>query len=796
MNKFIGLVLVLFYTTVSAQDGDLNMTIVAKVPEATGGSGIWHYYDPIKKIEYAVLGSKAATIIYSLEDPTKPIERFRLPGGQTIWREVFSYGKFVYAVTDVNADDGLAIIDMSKAPDTIKGSFWKPSVTAGGKTEILGKCHTLFIDEKGILSLNGCTPWSGTLFFDLKPDPKNPKFIGSTLKRYCHDNYVRRDTVYSSEINDGKLTMYDARDYKNVVEIASFNTPNNFNHNSWLSNDSKYIFTTDEREDAFVASYDISDLKKITLLDKYKPKDTENTGVIPHNTRYLNGYLITSYYTDGVKIVDAHRPDNLIEVGSIDTYLGQGTGFNGCWGVSPYLPSGLIIASNIPDGLYVIKPTYVRACYLEGLVTDTITGFPILDARIVVKALRKNYDFSNIQGIYKTGYATAGEYEVEFSHPDYFPKTVKVSLLNGEVTIKDVQLISRRPTITAKVIVKDSITGLVMNNAHVRITNTNTDKSANTMADGVASLFIFQDSIPYEVVVGKWGYRHKKVIFQSDKQSGNIEILVRKGYQDDFIFDQGWTVSSTASAGKWAKGEPIGSLYRSEQFQPEFDIVTDFGNECYVTGNTGGDPSLDDVDNGATTLTSPVMKLSNYKEPILSFYHWFVNASGQGAPNDRMNIRLSNGSTIVFVKEITNNSPNWIFSEFIKVKDLLPLTDSMRLIVDIADDNPGHLVDGAFDGFLLVDAIISYINSNNNEIAIKAFPNSFSHQTHVAYKTNENQSYTLKIQVSDQYGRIIQEKNLNEKEGLISLGEDWNQGFYVLRIFDQYQSKSITLVKI
>ncbi|MFN8332395.1 MAG: hypothetical protein U0T81_14455 [Saprospiraceae bacterium] len=32
----------------------------------------------------------------------------------------------------------------------------------------------------------------------------------------------------------------------------------------------------------------------------------------------------------------------------------------------------------------------------------------------------------------------------------------------------------------------------------------------------------------------------------------------------------------------------------------------------------------------------------------------------------------------------------------------LPLTDSMRLIVDISDDTPGHLLEGAFDDFLLL----------------------------------------------------------------------------------------------
>ena len=40
------------------------------------------------------------------------------------------------------------------------------------------------------------------------------------------------------------------------------------------------------------------------------------------------------------------------------------------WGVYPWLPSGLIIASDIEEGLYVLQPNYVRGAYLEGSIRD------------------------------------------------------------------------------------------------------------------------------------------------------------------------------------------------------------------------------------------------------------------------------------------------------------------------------------------------------------------------------------------------------------------------------------------
>jgi hypothetical protein len=68
-----------------AQSGDLNMKIIAHVPAPQGGSGIWHYVDK-NGIEYAALGTKNSLVIYSLEDPTKPIERARVDGVNTTWR--------------------------------------------------------------------------------------------------------------------------------------------------------------------------------------------------------------------------------------------------------------------------------------------------------------------------------------------------------------------------------------------------------------------------------------------------------------------------------------------------------------------------------------------------------------------------------------------------------------------------------------------------------------------------------------------------------------------------------------
>ena len=36
------------------------------------------------------------------------------------------------------------------------------------------------------------------------------------------------------------------------------------------------------------------------------------------------------------------------------------------WGAFPFFDSGIILGTDFQQGLFVLKPTYVRACYLEG----------------------------------------------------------------------------------------------------------------------------------------------------------------------------------------------------------------------------------------------------------------------------------------------------------------------------------------------------------------------------------------------------------------------------------------------
>ena len=420
--------------------GQLNMELLSTVPYDSDGNDVWGYNAPDGS-EYAIMGTVAGVSIVNITDPRNPLEVEFIPQQPSIWRDMKTWDNYAYVVADQDGTtDGILVIDLSMLPDSISYENVNPMIE--GAT--LNHCHNIYIDE-GIAYLAGCNGESspiiggGVIMFDINTTPGLPILAGLCPSVYSHDVYVRDDLVYSSEIFQGAFTVYDVKDKSNVKFIATQTTPFEFTHNTWLSDDGSTIFTTDERANAPVAAYDISDVNNIKFLDEFRPKATISNGVIPHNVHVWNDWLVISYYSDGCIIVDAARPDNLIEVGNFDTATGSETGFRGAWGAFPFLNSGNVIIGDRQKGLVVLRADYVRACYLEGMVTDGVSGQTINNAQIEIMELSE-IENTDLTGNYKTGTPIAGSYTVTASADGYKSITKTLELSNGNVTNGDFQL--------------------------------------------------------------------------------------------------------------------------------------------------------------------------------------------------------------------------------------------------------------------------------------------------------------------------------------------------------------------
>ncbi|MFQ5448322.1 MAG: choice-of-anchor B family protein, partial [Saprospiraceae bacterium] len=417
-----------------------NIQLVSQLDFVSLANDIWGYTAP-DGTEYALVGLRSGVSIVSLTDPANPEEIHFIPGEHSAWRDMKTWGHYAYVTTDQpGTKEGILVIDLSGLPDAVDYYNWRPWLD--DFADSLFTCHNIWIDEFGYAYLTGCNVNSGgVVFLDVFSLPGGtPQYAGKGSPIGSHDTYARDNILYSAEILAGQFGVYDVTDKANPVLLATQPTPRRFSHNVWLSDDGKTLFNTDEKANAPVSSFDISDLENIRLLDEFRPPATLGTNVIPHNVHVLNDYLVISHYTDGCVIVDASHPDNLVQAGWYDTNTDFTESYHGAWGAYPFFPSGLIAISDIENGLFILKPEYKRACRLEGTVTDAVTGAAVKDVTVSILSGDPNFAATGGNGAYKTGQPTAGAFEVVFKVKGYFDTTAEAVLTNGELTLLDVTM--------------------------------------------------------------------------------------------------------------------------------------------------------------------------------------------------------------------------------------------------------------------------------------------------------------------------------------------------------------------
>lgn len=789
MKKITLLLAVMLGLATQAEAQNVNIVFRSNLayPNQTCAN-IWGHVDSLGN-EYALVGASLGLSIVNVTDPDNPFEVAQIPGPNNLWKEVKTWQGYAYVVSE--GGNGVQIVNLNNLPSTnIPYQYWQPTID----NQTLNAIHALHIDNGKLYLYGGDINPGGCIVADLS-NPWSPVYLGRYSQNYIHDGYVRNDTLYGGHIYDGYFSIMDLSNPATPVVLATQPTPGNFTHNTWLSDDSKTLFTTDEVSDSYLTSYDISDINNIVELDRFQT--TPGSGSVVHNTHINDDWAVTSWYRDGVSIVDGHRPQNLIEVGRYDTYSGSGDGFDGAWGVYPFLPSGNLVVSNIDEGLFVLTPTYVQACYLEGIVTDSVCGTPLSGVTITITgpSVTEVTDFS---GSYKTGYHTPGTYTVTFSKAGYNTKTITgVSLAAGIVTNLDVQMYS--PNALAFGGNVSTAASAPLPNVNVILTNSSNTYNFTTDSNGDFSTCNVVAGT-YTMIAGAWGYQ--TVCNSQTVSSGNTNVNIQlvPGYYDDFSLDYGWTVSSTATTGQWERGVPAGTDYNGTgDANPGVDASGDCSDKAFVTGNNGGNASNDDVDNGHTVLTSPVFDLSSYTEPYVFYKRWFFNEGGTGNPNDSLIISISNGTTTAVLETVRATSAGnstWLAKNF-KISDYVTPSATMRLIARTADAQPGHLVEAGLDHFYILDSVSTNgIEDVMLAANVSVYPNPFTGSAQVEYSL-ESLDPACAMIITDVAGRIVKSIALSEKQGLVRFGSDLSQGIYFVQLRNGNTSTlPVKLVKV
>jgi choice-of-anchor B domain-containing protein len=318
-----------------------NLQLLGRLPFTTTCAGAWHYADSLGN-EYALIGAGNGLAIVDVTDPANPVLLFNIPANNSLWREVRTYGHYAYSGTE--GGGGITIVDLSDLPNSYTSQVYTGDGAIAGQ---LSSSHTVGVYEDHLYIFGSNIGVGGAIICSLN-DPWNPTFLGIYDDQYIHDGYVYNDTLYSAEIFAGQFAMVDVTDKTNPVLVGSQQTPGQFCHNTWFSDDYQYLYTTDEQPNAPIGVFDVSDKSNIQLVATFLNDSLGNAPV--HNVRVFNDFLINPSYGSQLTIMDGARPENLIEIAR------HPTGTFLCWETDPYLPSGNLIATDVDSGLYIFAP--------------------------------------------------------------------------------------------------------------------------------------------------------------------------------------------------------------------------------------------------------------------------------------------------------------------------------------------------------------------------------------------------------------------------------------------------------
>ena len=372
-----------------------NVDLMSYLPMANigggGGSDIWGWTDPVTGHEWALFGRTTGTSFVDITDPANPIYVANLltHTGTSTWREIKTFGNYVYIVSDNNGAHGLQVFDLTRLRSITTPPVTFTAAQADGHYSGFGRCHDVAVDTlSGFLYCVGTDTFSGALHIVDLANPVNPTFAGSSSVvsgqriGYIHDTqcvvYHGPDVAHqgkqicfaANSVTSGgagvdRLAILDVTNKAANAVISSRTYPGSgFIHQGWLTEDHRYFLVDDELDEMNFGHntrtylWDLLDLDNPVFMGFH----TGSTTAIDHNQFIKGHYAYQANYTAGLRILDlTNLPSaSLTEVASFDVVPGNNDPvFTGSWGVYPFFASGNVIVSSMSSttgGLFVLRP--------------------------------------------------------------------------------------------------------------------------------------------------------------------------------------------------------------------------------------------------------------------------------------------------------------------------------------------------------------------------------------------------------------------------------------------------------
>ncbi len=624
------------------------------------GADCWGYTSPTGR-EYAIMTFTGGLSFIEVTNPSSPVILQNFPSaGSSLWADAKVIGETCYFIKD-RFDTGLQVYDLTQIDNGIvtktlefrgSGIEWAHNVIAHEESE------TIYLAGAN-------APTDGLVAIDVS-NPAAPVVIGQySGASYIHDAQVvtwphpgpweGRTIAFCFAARQG-IDIVDVTNPAAMTQLTRINYPGlSYSHQGWVDVERRILFQNDELDEVEgeVATtttrvFDVSNLESPTTMGSF------STGLttIDHNLYIRDGFVYQANYQSGMRIFDIRTdPVNPTEVGWIDTFpADDALTFDGAWNVFPYFPSGNVLISDINRGLFVVDPTLA------------------------------------ISGGSPAAFEFVGDRPTQVS-PRGQEVTVRITSQNGRVidpaTATLTYHIHPRPgsgftnefhAIPLEALGNDEFLGRF---------------PALPCGEMIHYFFSVEATDGLEV---RWPLSAPYEKFPADVADTTIT-----GYTDTFETDTGWTVGSltdTATTGVWERVAPV-----STNYAPGADADDD-GSLAFVTGNgvPGGSDGANDVDNGATTLTSPVIDASAPRSRV-NVSLWF---DGTIDADDSLTVQFSadNGGNWVTAERIGQPLTGWVRAVYLL--DLyIPRSAETRVRFIAEDGGGGSLVEAGVDNLVV-----------------------------------------------------------------------------------------------
>ena len=348
---------------------------------------VWGWTDPQTGKEIALVGLSNGVGFVDVSRPDAPVYLGKLASqtaGNNSWRTFRVYRNFLFVGSEA-AGHGIQVFNLERLRGvTTATAFAADARYTGTAAQPVGNTHTLVINEEtGFLYAVGTRDTTtdptcgngGPHMVDIRA-PLAPVFAGCiTTDGYTHEAqvlvYDGPDATYrgrellvmyqgqGSTTVGGQVSFFDVTNKSAPVRISTAFYPNpGYSHQGWFTPDRRQILINDEFDTdargARTVVLNVADLDAPEFAFNYFAP----VATYAHNLYVIGRYAYTSNYTSGLRIVDTQTPGAFREVASFDTYSqNDGRAYNGQWMNYPYFASGNIVATDIQNGFFVLRPT-------------------------------------------------------------------------------------------------------------------------------------------------------------------------------------------------------------------------------------------------------------------------------------------------------------------------------------------------------------------------------------------------------------------------------------------------------